>query len=302
VDNQVTTPAAGEAVTPALPPLQVSEDPTATELLHRKAPTESSPDKKADPGEPAADKPGEGESEGEGKKRNRVSPAVRIAKYAAEAKVLRAENARLNDRIAALEAPKAVDVEAMDYEAREKHRMREVLDERALDDAKRQAADNSRKIVEARDMAVLTKLEEAAERIPDLMKKVTADDFAISSATIDFLHDSDRAGEIAAYLVDHKEEAEWLFDATFTGDEKRKGTATRLSMREADRFLARLEQRLAPRKDVAPKPSAAPDPGTTLNGGKPAAEQLSLNELSQRGTSHYVERRLAQIRAGAGKR
>lgn len=289
MSDQATTPAAGEAVTPA------NNDPAVTQPLNQAA---TDPSTVTDPSDSNAAKPGEGENrEDEGKKRNRVPASVRIARLTAERNAYRAKFEESESRAARLSAPPKVDVAAMDYDQREKHRTKEALNEIDLERTREEGAKAREGMIEARDMVVLTKLEAASEQIPGLMEKITAPDFPLTDEVIDFLHVSDKAGEVAAFLADNPKTARQLFEMTFTGDDKRRGTATRDSMREATRYLAQLEAKLEKGKATpVRKTSAAPAPGTTLKGaGTPAT--FDPKNASQAEYNAEMNRREAAGRA-----
>lgn len=177
--------------------------------------------------------------------------AVREAR-AANDRAARAEEAyqRLQERMS--EAP---DIDDDDFEGQQAHRTRQLLNEDRMEAAQEerdQAIEERNAAIqreqEARNQAFMTKLEDASDRFPDLIRDFR--DVPVSDVGAEFIAESENAAEIAHWLTANRGQAR---DIALMPD------AAQLSA------LARLEVRIteAPK---ARKVSQAPPPPPKVKG------------------------------------
>lgn len=277
--DQATTPAAGGAVNPPGAAINPAPDaPQATE---------------GQTAETGGEKAG---TEGEGKKVSRFSMRIsqlvaqrRESDARAEANLRRAEAAE-----ARLRENAGKSKEDLDYDAREALRLETILDRREARDAQNEAQEHANASLGAMANAVAIKLEEAGD--PALDPILNDPNFPMTDDVTAFLADTDQAVPIAKHLSQNPQLAARLAHMTFRGNRQQRGTATRASMREADRILLGLEARFKAGVTVQPRTATrAPAPGTTLAGGAPPAAS-TLEELASKGedATDYLAARKAQ--------
>jgi hypothetical protein len=284
VTEQATIPAAGGAV---IPPEKITPVPGAPQDAVQPTPAEKAPGD-----EPEAEKKGT-EGEGEEDKRQRTDRYNRRigqltqqrndyrARYEAEAE----KNRRLSQPI----APQ--NVADLDYDQRDSLRTREAIRAERADEALSEAQRAEYESMAATAEIAATKIQAADD--PELDPILNDVSFPLTDDITEFLAESEHTVELARHLVKNPALARRLAHMTFRGDRQNRGTATRASMREADRILVGLEERLKAGGSLNPasrKATKAPAPGTTLNGGSPLAAQAPLNELPM---DQYLERRKA---------
>lgn len=267
----ITVPAPGEAAKTAIVPPPVDGDPAATE------------------GEKKVSE-GEKEEGGEDKQRQRTDRAHRrIGQLVQQRNDLRDQLAETRAELERLK-PKEVNREGLDYDAREDLRIEDAL--------RRRDAENTASLAErlhnqerrtVHDM-VIAKVEQAGdETITSALREIP-----LTEDTVDFLSDQDDPAAIVKHLRDNPEVAKRLFRMTFTGDRRYQGTATRASMREADRILTGIAAGL--KSTQQPRAATkAPDPGTTLNGGAPPPGPRDLSEMD---AEEYKKTRQAAWKKG----
>lgn len=238
--------------------------------------------------QPEAEKKG---AEAEGKAPPVTRAQLRIREVIRERNSFRAERDQLAARLARLEQPIAADRENLEYDDRERLRTREAFREERREELQEQVqiADNNSKAAAAN--AVAMQLEASAD--PEVIAVLNDPNFPISEDMTDFLADTDQAVAITRHLVKNPQLARQLHEMTFRGNQRQQGTATRQSMREADRILLQLEARFKHATTIRPRTATnAPAPGTTLGGGSPPAA-LTLIELAGKSddASDYIKAR-----------
>jgi len=267
-----------------IPPEQVTPVPAAPQDGVQPAPAEKAP------GEPEAEKKG-AEGDGEEKRQRTDRFNRRIGQLTQQRNDERARNQALlaeNDRLRRSIRPE--NVETLDYDQREALRTREAIRAEKADETLSQAAQADDASKAATAEIVATKLEDAND--PALALLLNDSSFPITDDVVEFLAETDQAVDIAKHLVANPQLARKLAEMTFRGNGRHRGSATRASMREADRILVGLEARFK----AGPLPTGraatkAPAPGTTLNGGAPPKIVVPLNEVND--NAEYIARRQA---------
>ncbi|MBC6444617.1 MAG: hypothetical protein GDA50_04185 [Alphaproteobacteria bacterium GM202ARS2] len=177
--------------------------------------------------------------------------AVREARAANE-RAERAETAleRLQERMS-----QAPEIDDDDYEGQQAYRTRQMLHEDRMEAAQEerdQAIEERNAAIEreqeARNQAFMTKLEDASDRFPDLIRDFR--DVPVSDVGAEFIADSDNAAEIAHWLTANRTEA------------RRIATLPQSAQLSA---LARLEVRIT-EAPQARKVSQAPPPPPKVKG------------------------------------
>ena len=278
MSEATANPAAGEAVTPA----NTATDPAN---VTAKVTDQNAPDAEGDDGQPDAAKAGADDEP----RTRKPSKLDTIKNLRDERRTNRTEIQRLRAENERLKKPLVPDVSALDYDERERLRVREgVREERIADntDRARELAAKDRSIAEQEFNAtvdtVMDKIGEAKDRFPDLATKI--EKINLSQDTVEYLAESEKGAELANHLVSNPDLADRLYHLTNPRD------ATSSSLREADRLIARIEAGIT--KPTARKATNAPNPGTQLaggnavGGGKPF-EQMTDDEAS----AAYRERR-----------
>jgi hypothetical protein len=178
----------------------------------------------------------------------------------------RAEEARLRavrQERARLERPiRPANLDELPYDQREQVTVREAVRAEQVDRLRSEEAVAAQSAAAKRYEQFAAKIEEAGDRFPGLLEQFEAEDGAgnarvpLSHFAADFIVDSDRTVELTHYLVSNPQVAVRL---------------NRLPATQQAVELARLEARLTPAPALR-KPSNAPAPPATLNGGaSPAA-------------------------------
>jgi len=247
----------------------------------------------AEGSESGAEKPDQSQEQQQPKRKSWRDTAVQLRE---QRRQLRQENARLREENERLSKPLVKDTDGLDYDQRERLRVREALREDRIEDNRQRASSLREQDQQIRDQEIeashnelFNQLGAATDRFPGLTEKITR--INLSQDTVEYLADSDMGAELANHLVAHPETADRLFDLT------NPKVATPSSLREADRLMARLEASI--QKPTARKATTAPNPGTTLNGATtPSA--ASLSELAKKeDASAYIKAREAQWKSGA---
>jgi hypothetical protein len=264
-----------------IPPEKTAPVPGITDNAGGTPPTEG------ELAEPEGEKKGQGEGEGEDDKRQRTDRFNRrIGQLTQQRNDLRRQlNEALseNERLKAPRRPN-VNPDELSFDERENMRLDDALRRRDADRLQSQVAslhDQERQTVHE---TVIAKV----ESFGDEETAAALREIPLTEDTVDFLADHENPAAIVKHLRDNPEVAKRIFRLTFTGDGRQRGTATRASLREADRILTGIAAGLKnlPRPRTA---TNAPDPGTTLRGGAPPPGTPSLNEIQDAET--YVKRR-----------
>jgi hypothetical protein len=279
VTDQATIPAAGGAV---IPPEKLA--PPAGAQDAQPTPAEEAP------GEAAAENAG---TEGAEEQPRVTRAQLRIRELARERNSFRNERDTLAARLAALEQPiiAADRIEELDYRDRERLTAREAIREERKVELQEQVQTAHQRSLAASANAVVEMIQAAND--PDLHVLLTDSSVPITDEIVEFLAETDQAVPIAKELAKNPQLLRHLGELTFRGNRQSRGTATRASLREADRILLGMEARFkagisAPQQRTATK---APAPGTTLNGGAPPKDVVPLHEVSDMDT--YMARRRA---------
>jgi len=282
--KEATIPAAGEAVTPA------QNDPT------KQTPATETPitAQEEQPGESDAEKTGkEGEGEEE-QKRKSSRFSFRISQLVNQRRTAESQRDAALAALARLQKPLATDVENLDYDQRERLRHRQALREERVDEVQEQARFHDNVAREAVHEAVIARCESAGD--PAVSEALLS--IPLTEDTVDFLAESDKAPELVKHLAANPDLAARIHRMTFTGDGRRSPTATRASLREADRMLTAIVAKLGS-APVVRKATNAPNPGTTLNGGSPPPG-ASLHDLAKsEDATDYIKQRQAQWGKGS---
>lgn len=268
-----TTPAAGEAVTPAQTTTPATPSTETTQTTQT-----SDPQVAETPSEAGAETP-----EAEEPKARKRSAAERIQQLSRRAKDAEGRERAARAEIARLRKPIAANVDNLDYDQRERLRMREALREERLETAEQHVTHARDDAVEATHETIFAKIEEAADRFPDLMDKIVA--INLSQDTVDYLAGSEKGADLAHHLATNPGVADKLHRLT---DPR---TATRSSLRDADRLMAQLEASIA--KPQPRKATTAPNPGSTLNGGTPPAAAALADLAKSENPADYIAQRRA---------
>lgn len=142
-----------------------------------------------------------------------------------------------------------------------------------------QAATQRRQAAKAQ--LAMERLEDAGDSIEGfdaVLQKITAKDFPITEAIVDFLVESDQAAQVAAWLSEHKDEAHRI---------------SMMSEWRADRALEKVAAEL--KAKPAPRTTNTPPPPRTVDGrGAPNfdPEKASMDDYAK----HWEQRRAARSR------
>lgn len=279
-----TDSAAGGAVN--TPDPAIVDPATAT----ANAADQNAPDeKKGDDGQPPA---GKGDVDAEPKQRKH-SKLETIKNLRDERRSNRAEIERLRAENERLKKPLVKDRSQLDYDQTERLRVREGVREERIEentDRIRDLAERERSTAEAEFDAVVDGVVETLgsdERFPGLADKI--EKINLHAQTVHFMADSERAAEFANHLVLNPKVADQLYRMC----DRR---SAHYDPQGAERFMARIEAGII--RAPARKATAAPNPGTTLNGaGAPTTAQLAELAKSE-DASAYIRQREAAWKKG----
>lgn len=284
-DQATVTPAAGEAVvTPATTPAPTpTPDPAITDPASSPAAT---------PESSAPDAASTGEDD-KGKKPNRIDAKERVQQAVRRQRLAERERDAALRRIAELEKPiRPQNFDQLDFEQRDQLRVREAVRAETAESARAEAsvkeAERQEAYIEARNArneAFGERLMEADKANPGLYERFAS--VPVTEDMAQFIAESDLSVEIANYLSmpANRREAEYLSRLTDP-----QGRPTREDLREADRILSRIEQRLSKAPQTR-KATTAPNPGTTLAGGNPAPAGKDPGTMSDAEYSAWYRQR-----------
>lgn len=277
-----TTPAAGEAVTPAPTPSDEGPvdfgNPAASG-----APTEAQNDTPPQ-GEPGSD----AESRSEEKKRNRVPPSVRIAQITGKWKTSQAEAAEWKSKAEELERrlsnpPKPVS--EMDFDEREEHRLDSVLTRREREQAQEKAAQREMEAHDSRVDLFMERMEEAKDRLPaDTLEKFAKAE--VTPLMAEMIIETEMTPEVVHHLNENPKLLKDL--AALTGPK-----ASQRDLMKAAAIFRDIERDVTPAQPR--KVTTAPAPGTKLAGGQPPPAKTLEEEDDM---AAYAARRKASWNKG----
>lgn len=279
-----TTPAAGEAVTPAQTQTPVDEGPVDFGNPSASGAPKEAQNDPSQNGEPGSD----ADSRSEEKKRNRTPPSVRIAQITGKFKTAQAEAAEWRARAEAAEQrlknpPKPVS--EMDFDEREDHRLDSALTRREREQAQQEVERREMETHNARVDLFMERMEEAKDRLPaDTLEKFAG--ATVTPLMADMLIETDMTAEVVHHLNENPKLLKEL--ASLTGPK-----ASQRDLMKAAAIFRDIERDVQPAQ--ARKITAAPAPGTKLAGGQPPAAKTLEEEDDM---AAYAARRKASWSKG----
>jgi chromosome segregation ATPase len=248
----MTTEATPAGATPAesTPALPV---PPASTIEGNPAPSAAAPAEqvKTEPGEAPAENEGQGNDAEEIKAKKR-SARQRIAELTAQKYALQAELDSQRQEISRLRKPLEIPRDRdLTLDEQDALRVREAVRQERADELESETRRKEAQAMAAQAAMFEKRIEEVADRIPDIRDKLSDPTLPISPYAAEFLSESERGAEVAYWLATNRNEA-----ARINGLHPLKQAAE----------LARIESRLQAAPQVR-KTSQAPNPPPMVGGG-----------------------------------